>query len=222
MNTLAGITNSIGDQSQPLMTYYDMATGERLELSATTTANWVAKTANFLVDEAEAELGTRIRITARSHWQTYIWILAAWDVGCVITDGEADISLVGPDLIGSEREPVRVALSFRPLAARFAAPPADHIDYNAEVLSHSDYFVSLDPPTPDSPATAIHGLIATHHEVLAAVRRDAERRLVVPQNLATDINLLTSAIVGGGSLVLVEGTSGDQRQSIAESEHARI
>ena len=33
------------------MTHYDDATGERVELSATTLENWVSKTANLLQDE---------------------------------------------------------------------------------------------------------------------------------------------------------------------------
>src|SRR5690606_31992912 len=33
--------------ARPLITFYDDATGERIELSGVTTANWVAKTANL-------------------------------------------------------------------------------------------------------------------------------------------------------------------------------
>ena len=38
------------DPTRPLLTFYDDATGERTELSGATLANWVAKTANLLVD----------------------------------------------------------------------------------------------------------------------------------------------------------------------------
>ena len=34
--------------ARPLITFYDDATGERVELSAATTANWAAKAANLL------------------------------------------------------------------------------------------------------------------------------------------------------------------------------
>ena len=34
---------------RPLLTYYGEATGERVELSVTTYANWVAKVASLLV-----------------------------------------------------------------------------------------------------------------------------------------------------------------------------
>ena len=39
------------DSSRPLITFYDDATGERVELSVTTYANWVAKVASLLVEE---------------------------------------------------------------------------------------------------------------------------------------------------------------------------
>ena len=38
------------DPARPLVTHYDDSTGERVELSATTLDNWVAKTANLLQD----------------------------------------------------------------------------------------------------------------------------------------------------------------------------
>ena len=42
------------DPARPLVTFYDDATGERVELSVATFANWVAKTANLLQDELAA------------------------------------------------------------------------------------------------------------------------------------------------------------------------
>jgi uncharacterized protein (TIGR03089 family) len=38
------------DPVGPRITYYDDATGERIELSTVTLANWAAKTANLLRD----------------------------------------------------------------------------------------------------------------------------------------------------------------------------
>ena len=42
------------DPAGPRITYYDDATGERIEVSAVTLANWAAKTANLLRDELGA------------------------------------------------------------------------------------------------------------------------------------------------------------------------
>ena len=43
--------------ARPLITHYDDATGERMELSGTTAANWTAKAANLLRDECDVEPG---------------------------------------------------------------------------------------------------------------------------------------------------------------------
>src|SRR5262249_10238292 len=69
------------DPVRPLVTFYDDATGERIELSATTFGNWVAKTANLLVDELDAEPGDRIALDLPPHWQTAVWLFAAWSAG---------------------------------------------------------------------------------------------------------------------------------------------
>ena len=42
------------DPAGPRITYYDDATGERIELSTVTLANWAAKTGNLLRDELGA------------------------------------------------------------------------------------------------------------------------------------------------------------------------
>ena len=41
------------DPGRPLVTFYDDATGERVELSVATYANWVAKTAGLVQDELD-------------------------------------------------------------------------------------------------------------------------------------------------------------------------
>ena len=46
------------DAAAPLVTHYDDATGERVELSGATLANWVAKTANLLQDEFDVGPGS--------------------------------------------------------------------------------------------------------------------------------------------------------------------
>ncbi|NEB75744.1 TIGR03089 family protein, partial [Streptomyces sp. SID14478] len=50
------------DPGRPLVTFYDDATGERVELSVATFANWVAKTANLLQGDLNAEPGDRVAL----------------------------------------------------------------------------------------------------------------------------------------------------------------
>jgi len=219
MRTLDGLLRSSADPSQPLVTYYDMATGERVELSTTTTANWVAKTSNFLVDDLDAAPGTRVRIGLPSHWLTTVWILSAWNVGATIVDQAADVGLSGPDLVADE--PVRVAASLRPLGGRFPEAPAGFLDVGAEVPGHGDHFVALDPPEPSTLALDLDGSALTHADVLATVVPDAGRRLVVPGSLRRDAELIAAACLGGGSLVIVASATSEQISRVSAQEGAR-
>jgi len=55
------------DPGSPLVTFYDHASGERVELSATTYANWVAKVASLLVEEHDLERGDALRVDLPAH-----------------------------------------------------------------------------------------------------------------------------------------------------------
>ncbi len=77
------------DARRPLITFYDDATGERLEFSGETLANWIAKTANFLRDECDVEPGMRVAVLLPAHWQTAVALLGAWWNGAVVTDDPA-------------------------------------------------------------------------------------------------------------------------------------
>jgi uncharacterized protein (TIGR03089 family) len=216
MRTLDQLLRTSADPSQPLVTYYDMATGERVELSTTTTANWVAKTSNFLVDELDAEPGTRIRIGLPSHWLTMVWILSAWNVGAAIVDHDATIGVSGPELDADEEH--RLAASLRPLGGRFAQPPPGFVDLGAEVPGHGDHFVALDPPSPGTLAVDLGGEQRTHAEVLSSVQPSADRLVIAPAGLARDVDLLSASCLGGGSLVVVAAATPEQIARVAQQE----
>jgi uncharacterized protein (TIGR03089 family) len=216
MKTLDRLLSGAADPSQPFVTYYDVSTGERVELSTTTTANWVAKTSNFLVDELDTVPGTRLRIGLPSHWLTMVWILSAWNVGAAIVDHDAAIGISGPELLADE--PHRLAASLRPLGGRFAQPPAGFLDLGAEVPGHGDHFVALDPPAPHTLALDLDGTRRTHADVLAATTPSADRLVVTPGPLSRDAELLASACLGGGSLVVVASASDDELARVAQQE----
>ena len=65
------------DPSSPLVTYYDESSGERIELSATSFANWVNKTANLIRDEMGLSEGEAIFLDLPLHWQSLVWVQAA-------------------------------------------------------------------------------------------------------------------------------------------------
>ncbi len=77
------------DPGRPLVTFYDFATGERVELSMATYANWVAKTASLLVEEADLERGQRLLVDLPAHWLTPVFLGAAWTVGLEVVWDES-------------------------------------------------------------------------------------------------------------------------------------
>jgi uncharacterized protein (TIGR03089 family) len=187
------------DGASPFLTYYDDVTGERIELSAVTTANWVAKTANLLVDEYELEPGETVAVGLPPHWLGVVWALATWSAGASVTTGEGDLAITGPDFrVRGRRESIASALL--PLGGRFRDPVPEGVhDYGAEVYNHPDLFVPFNPPTPGSPAYDGR----THAEVIAAATPIAERILVTRDLVdPVGLGLLVGVISGGGSIVL--------------------
>ncbi|RAJ62597.1 uncharacterized protein (TIGR03089 family) [Streptomyces sp. Amel2xB2] len=145
------------DPSRPLVTFYDDATGERVELSAATLANWTWKTANLLQDELATEPGDRLALLLPAHWQTAVWLLACSAAG-VVADMHGDpagaaLVVSGPDSLAAARScgGERIALSLLPLGARFRERPEGFLDYAAEVPGQGDRFMPYAPVGPDDP-----------------------------------------------------------------------
>ncbi|WP_419995479.1 TIGR03089 family protein [Streptomyces boninensis] len=165
--------------THPLITYYDDTTGERVELSALTTANWVAKTANLLQSELAAEPGDRAAILLPAHWQTAVWLLACSATGVVADLGgdpkSADLVVAGPDALDAGRacSGERIALGLRPLGVRFPAPPDGYRDYAVEVPGQPDDFAPFAPVAPDDPAIAVAGEELTGEEAASRATADA-------------------------------------------------
>lgn len=219
MSSLDGLLGGVADPSVPLLTYYDISTGERVELSGTTTANWVAKTSNFLVDDLDADTSSRIRIGIPTHWLRFVWILSAWNVGAAIVDSAADIGLSGPELEADERH--RVAASLRPLGGRFVTEPDGFLDLGAEVPGHGDHFFASDPPTEATVAVDIGGVQRTHARLLATPP-DSRRIVVERGTVERDTELIVAACLGGGSLVVVTSATPDDLARVAQQESAQI
>lgn len=167
------------DPARPLVTFYDDATGERVELSVATFANWVAKTANLLQGELSAEPGERVALLLPAHWQTAVWLLACSSVG-VVADvggdaGAADHVVAGPGQFdaGLACSGERIALSLAPLGRRFPQPPAGYADYAVEVPSQGDLFQPYAPVDPEASALVVAGAELTGAEVVERGRADA-------------------------------------------------
>ncbi|MFK4149570.1 TIGR03089 family protein [Streptomyces sp. NPDC004065] len=167
------------DPGRPLVTFYDDATGERVELSVATFANWVAKTANLLQGDLAAGPGDRVTLLLPAHWQTAVWLMACGSVGAVADVGgnaaAADVVVSGPDTLEAARACTgeRVALALRPLGGRFPRPPEGFLDYAVEVPGQGDRFAPFAPVDPEEPALIVAGAEYTAAEVVERARGDA-------------------------------------------------
>ncbi|ANH91848.1 TIGR03089 family protein [Streptomyces sp. NPDC057197] len=169
------------DPGRPLVTFYDDATGERVELSVATFANWVAKTANLLQGDLAAGPGDRVALLLPAHWQTAVWLLACASVGAVADvggdPGAADVVVSGPDSLEAARacSGERIALALRPLGGRFPQPPAGFADYAVEVPGQGDRFAPFAPVDPEEPALVVAGAEHSAADVVERARADASR-----------------------------------------------
>ncbi len=187
-----------GDPGRPLVTFYDDASGERVELSVATYANWVAKTANLLVDGLGAAPGDVVALVGLPrHWQVAVWAGATWTAGLTLavgaTQDEPAVAVVGPDAVtgrgggvgsdaGSGAAPPLAAgahevigLSLRPLGGPFPEPlPAGALDYAREVAGYGDRYAG--PPVGNDAPALLDPDAGTlsYHEVVARARVLAE------------------------------------------------
>lgn len=216
------------DAGRPFVTFYDDATGERVELSVTTYANWVAKTASLLSEEHDLERGQTLCVDLPPHWLGPVFLGGAWAVGLVVTgpeDGDPDAVVCGPD--GLDRWAPRaddipvLACSLLPLGVRFAdpLPPGVH-DVGVEVWSQPDAFTAWDPPGPDD--LAVPGL--TQGEMWRAAAAGSlladGGRLLTDANPASPPGLATVSepLARDGSLVLVAHAGPGRLEAIATAE----
>ena len=220
------------DPGQPLVTFYDDATGERVELSVTTYANWVAKAGSLLVDELGLERGDELRVDLPPHWLGTVFLGAAWSAGLVVSDTEHPAAVVcGPSSLAAWADradrTVVLACSLLPLGVRFAEPvPTGVHDVGVEIWSQPDAFSPWDPPGDDDPAYDLGGVTAPHGELWGAAAAgtlvtDGGRLLVAaspasPPELAT----FTEPFAKGGSVVLVTRAAAERLEATYAAERA--
>lgn len=198
-----------GHSTSPRLTWYG-PDSERVELSGRVLDNWVAKTSNLLQDELDAEPGTAIRIDLPAHWKSFVWALAAWQLGMeVVLDGSAADLLVTndpSDHTGAAYDAV-VAVPLAALAMSWPGElPPGVVDYAAEVRSHGDVFMVHNEPTPELAAVRSNAGYA-HADLMEQFAEAAEPgvRLLVraSEGLESGLSAALGAWQGDGSVVLV-------------------
>ena len=170
------IHSSRRDPAGPRITYYDDATGERIELSTATLANWAAKTANLLRDELGAGPDSRVAVLLPAHWQTAAVLFGIWYIGAEVVLGpiEADIACAPPTGLTRPTPPSGRARSRRCRWTRSASRspdlPLGVTDYATSVRVHGD---QIGRPS-GNPGPALDGRSAD--ELLAALPIPLPRR----------------------------------------------
>lgn len=200
------------------MTFYDDATGERIELSTATFGNWVAKTAGLL-DEVGVGRGDRVAFLLPAHWQSTVFLVSCWAIGAVPAvagdRGGCVAAVASADRLGDAASlgaQTTIGASLDAFGRPLPAAPDGVIDYADEVPGYPDELFVADAPEPGDPALAtssetlsgarlveLAGEYATRHGLGAADRLLTE---AAPDSLD---GVLASAVVPlavGGSVVV--------------------
>ncbi|HEV7655715.1 MAG TPA: TIGR03089 family protein [Mycobacteriales bacterium] len=221
----------VRDPAGPLLTFYDDSTGERTELSATSLANWVAKTANLLRDEVGTSPGDRVGVLLPAHWQTAAILLGAWTAAAVVSpaaEGAAAAFCTADRVQQASASDEVFALSLAPLGRGFgrATPPGAR-DYSVDVLAQGDRWSGR--PVPDAvPALDTGSSTVTAGDLVEiALRRAAELGMVAGDRvlISTEwdsptrwVDGLLVPLAAGASVVLVVNPAPDALPHRVEAE----
>ena len=212
------------DPAAPLITFYDDAADERVELSATTLANWVAKTANLLQDEFDVGPGSAVAVVLPPHWQTAAVLLGVWSCGATVLDtaAEDEEGLTGADVVLAAADRLApleehegaelLGLSLHPLGMGMTGYAGPARDFALEVRACGDTFAPYVPPDPAAPGLVVGGLQLTLGGLGEAAGELAQRlgmtagdRVLVEEPTAAEagpVAWLLAPLAAGASLVL--------------------
>lgn len=175
-----------------------------MELSTATTANWVAKSANLLVDG----LGSpgRVGLLLPLHWQTVALLLAGVAVDATVVLARDASGLAGCDaafVLAANAQAALdqgvdevLALSGHPLGAPTGPLPGMAQDYGREVPSYGDHYGG---PRPGPARIVVAGGAAVP---LAFDASDRVLTCLDPAQ-ATGAGVLLGALAAGAGLVLL-------------------
>ena len=193
--------------ADPLVTYYDVAKGERIELSAVTFANWVAKTANLLSWEVSIAPGDVVALplaqTSPGHWMTAVWEVAIWQIGAYV-DVSSEFAGAAVLVCGPDWQPYAdagadvLACSLHPFATGLGhSLPPTVTDLDLAVRAQPDSYT----PMPGAPVSAgLDRRRATAYPGRACLRARLDRaRAAAPDGPLDDRpGRILAALVGAG------------------------
>jgi uncharacterized protein (TIGR03089 family) len=212
------------DPARPLLTYYDDATGERTELSGATLDNWVAKTANLLVDGCGLGPGDRAAVLLPPHWQAAAVLLGCWTAGVAVGSGPGPVEVVFaavPRVGAAPDAPDRFALGLAPMALPLREVPPGFLDYVAEVRGHGDRYGGppLGPAVPALDGRTQADLCAAARDRAAALGLGPDDRVLVDAAAHPDpLDWLLAPLAAGATIVLCGQLAASTRAARIEAE----
>ncbi|MEW1955076.1 TIGR03089 family protein [Terrabacter sp. NPDC080008] len=214
------------DPGRPRLTWYDdepgPTCGERIELSARVLANWVAKAANLLQDDADAGPGTTVGIDLPAHWRSLYWALAAWSVGATVVVGDAapgaDVLVTDSPAAAAAHGGDAVLVSLPALARSHpeagAAPSA--VDEARELSTHGDLFSPAADPEAGDVALVVDGQDTAYGEVVTSAEEWGDApRVALEGSLDRVLRRALAAWAADGSVVLLRGGRQDVQDRLA-------
>lgn len=214
------------DPVGPRITYYDDATGERIELSGVTLANWAAKTGNLLRDELGAGPGSRVAILLPAHWQTAAVLFGVWWIGAeAVLAGPADVALCTAQRLDEADDAVAggevAVLSLDPFGRPAPDLPIGVTDYATAVRVHGDQIVPEPSPGPALGGRSVEEVLADCQSSAAARGLTSSDRVLSGASWSGPAELvdgLLAIMAVGGSLVQVANAdpAGQERRIEAE------
>ncbi|HEX5595801.1 MAG TPA: TIGR03089 family protein [Micromonosporaceae bacterium] len=200
------------DPARPLLTWYDDAIGDRTELSGATLDNWVAKTANLLVDSAGLGHGDTAGVLLPPHWQTAAVLLGCWSAQVSVaweSPRPVDVLFAAATRIDEAAAwPAgdRYVLALAPLAAPLRQVPDGFTDYVVEVRAHGDHFT---PYPGGGPQDAELGWRAARRAAELGIGA-GDRVLIDTARYPDPVDWLLTPLIVGASIVLCANLDRDR------------
>lgn len=173
------------DAARPLLTSYDDTTGQRVDLSVATVANWVAKLGNAMADEWGLGPGNTVAIDLPAHWVGAVCALAVWSAGGEVAgqDDSADAAVrLGEPPALTETE---LVVTLAPMG----------LDLSGLVAGWPDQLVTAGPPG---------GAAAVSAATAAALPDRARLLSTLPLGaVGTVVTSVVAPLAVAGSVVLV-------------------
>lgn len=199
----------------PRITYYDDATGERIELSSVTLANWAAKTANLVRYELGVGPDSRVAVFLPAHWQTAAVLLGVWWAGAEVVPADAaskgaDVALCTRGLLSEADKAVNggevAVLSLDPFGKPAPGLPIGVTDYATAVRVHGDQFIAEPSPGAALPGRSTDDVLAEAAQSAQTQNLTASDRVMSDAMWSTErdiIDNLLAVFAVGASLVQV-------------------